>query len=74
MYYSFRLFETVGKTLTGLLFFDFVRSSYLKVAVTSANFSSSGNSLLIIVSLNNFVKVSEQLYALGFKMFGGSGF
>ena len=44
---------------------------FLKVVFTSANFSSSGNSLLFIDSLNNFVKVSEQLCALDFKTFGG---
>ena len=43
----------------------------MKVVVTSTDLSSSGNSLLINISLNNFVKVSEQLCTLDFKTFSG---
>ena len=49
---------------------DFCGSSFSKIRVTSATFNLSGKSGVKIVSLNNFVKASEQLSVLTFKTFG----
>ena len=69
-----KIFETLGRTLTGLKFLAQEGSPFFNIGVTSASFNSFGNSALIKQLLNIVFNVSEQMVLVDFRSFRGMPF
>ena len=64
-----KIFEKLGRTLTGLKFLAWEGFSFFNIGVTSASFNSFGNSALIKQLLNIVFNVSEQMVLVDFRSF-----